>query len=282
MGDQRRIGVISDISCVGRCSATAALPIYAVAGIHGNVIPTALFSTQTGGYTGYTYRDLSEDMMGIVRHFKELDLKFDLLYTGYLTGEEQIEMVMEAVDILDARKLIVDPVMGNDGSFYNGFSNSYCEKMKDLCKKADIIVPNLTEACFLTGYEYGDGVVDEPQIEEIFERLKEFGMDKIIITGVRKKDDYIGMAVMDGKREDRAFYKEVEGVYHGAGDVFGAALACGMAYDCNFVASARTAHIFTYMSILKTKSARTDTREGLNFEECLKIITDVYNGDNRR
>ena len=88
MGDQRRIGVISDISCVGRCSATAALPIYAVAGIHGNVIPTALFSTQTGGYTGYTYRDLSEDMMGIVRHFKELDLKFDLLYTGYLTGEE--------------------------------------------------------------------------------------------------------------------------------------------------------------------------------------------------
>lgn len=279
MNIQKRICVINDISCLGRCSLTAALPIYAAAGIHGNVIPTALLSTQTGGYEGYTYRDLSEDMINIARHFQKLELEFDVMYTGYLTSEKQIDTVIETADMLQAKTLIVDPVMGDGGELYDGFTKSYCEKMKSLCKKADIIVPNLTEACFLTDREYR--CVDENAVEEIVAGLRELGPKKMVVTGLRKADTKdipeIGIAAVDENEIRTEFFRELEGVFHGAGDVFGAAFACGIAKGTDLVNSAEFAHSFTYRAIEITAEDRTDTRQGLNFEKCLGMVLEKYN-----
>lgn len=277
---QKRIGVINDISCEGRCSATAALPIYAAAGIHGNVIPTALLSTQTGGYSGYTYLDLSGEMIGIVRHFKELGLMFDVLYTGYLASEDQIELVMQATDILNAKTLVVDPVMGDGGKLYDGFTASYCDAMKKLCAKADVIVPNLTEACFLTGHNYGD--VDLDNINDIVMGLKGLGARRIVVTGLKRRFDKadrnnIGIAVADNEKLYTEFFFEIEGIFHGAGDVFGAALACGIAYDKDLTVAAKVAHEFTYEAIKRTAMDGSDTRQGLNFEPCLGKIFTQYN-----
>ena len=277
---QKRICVINDISCEGRCSVTAALPIYSAGGIHGNLIPTALLSTQTGGYTGYSYLDLSDEMIKIARHFKELDLYFDVLYTGYLASEKQVKLVMEIADILCANTLIVDPVMGDEGCLYDGFTHNYCNYMKLLCAKADIIVPNLTEACLLSGCKYSRK--SEQEIKVIADSLRDCCNGKIVITGLKKLydssgDNRIGIAVYDNEELYTEFFPEVDGVFHGAGDVFGAVLSCGIAHGRDILEAAKFAHSFTYQAIKRTKGDKTDTRQGLNFEQCLGQIFQEYN-----
>lgn len=276
---QKRVCVINDISCEGRCSVTAALPVYAAAGIHGNIIPTALLSTQTGGYSGYSYLDLSGEMLKIAMHFKSLGLHFDVLYTGYLASKEQIQTVMETVDILSHDVLIVDPVMGDEGRLYDGFDNGYCEEMKKLCVKADIIVPNLTEACLLTDNEYGRK--NDEDIRDIARALQNICRGKAVITGLKKvsgngQNDHIGIAVCNGADVYTEFYPEENGVYHGAGDVFGAVLTCGIAHNRDMSFAARLAHDFVREAIKITKASKSDTRQGLMFEPCLKRLIDEY------
>ncbi|MBQ9625041.1 MAG: bifunctional hydroxymethylpyrimidine kinase/phosphomethylpyrimidine kinase, partial [Clostridia bacterium] len=197
MNTQKRICVINDISCEGRCSVTAALPIFAAAGIHGNLIPTALLSTQTGGYTDYTFLDLSAEMEKIAAHFKSLDLKFDVLYSGYLAGESQIDTVCKIADMLEAKSFIVDTVMGDGGKLYPGFTKDFCNKMKLLCKRADIITPNLTEACFLLDMDYSR--VCEDDIEEITDGLLSLGAKNAVVTGLKNKNGEMGVAAFNGK-----------------------------------------------------------------------------------
>lgn len=134
----KRIVSIQDISCFGKCSLTVALPITSVMGIETCAVPTAVLSTHTGGFTGYTYRDLTGDIPKIARHWKSIDLKFDAVCTGYLGSFEQIRLVSEFFDDFktDDNLLIVDPVMGDKGKFYAGFTNEFAAEMRKLCSKA--------------------------------------------------------------------------------------------------------------------------------------------------
>lgn len=273
---QKRIGLINDISCEGRCSITAALPIISAAGMHVNLKPTALLSTQTGGYTDYTYMDLSKDMLEIAKHFKSLELNFDIIYSGYLSGVKQIDIVMEIAELLKPSMLIVDPVMGDGGQLYSGFTARYCEKMKELCAVADVITPNITEACLLTGRKYGR--MEKGDIEAIMTDLKLLGPKHTVITGI-KMDDEASMciAAYDGNYKGMNFHPELNGIYHGAGDVFGAALTCGLASGNSLKDAVKTAGDFTYKCIVQTKEDKTDTRQGLNFEKCLRDIFEAFN-----
>ena len=147
-----RVLAINDLSFVGKCSLSVALPVISACGVTCDVLPTALLSTHTGGFEGYTFRDLTEDFPAVLQHWKSLNLKFDFIYSGYLGSERQIDTVLflKQEFLAENGKLVVDPVMGDEGKLYTGFTDSFVQKMKELCKAADYILPNRTEACLLT------------------------------------------------------------------------------------------------------------------------------------
>ena len=151
-----RVLAINDISCVGRCSLTTSLPIISACGVECNVLPTAILSTHTGGFDGYTFCDLTKELDGILTHWKSLGLQFDFIYSGYLGSIAQIETVLAIKKDFLAKngKFIVDPVMGDGGKLYAGFTAEYVEKMRELCREADYILPNVTEACYLADLPY--------------------------------------------------------------------------------------------------------------------------------
>ncbi|MDR3209479.1 MAG: bifunctional hydroxymethylpyrimidine kinase/phosphomethylpyrimidine kinase, partial [Oscillospiraceae bacterium] len=156
---QKRVAAIHDISCFGKCSLTVALPILSAAGIECAVLPTAVLSTHTGGFSGYTYRDLTDDLLPIWRHWQTLGLRFDAAYSGYLGSEAQLEIVAEIFDRLRAQDslIIADPVMADDGRLYASFAPTFPDGMRALCTRADIILPNMTEAALLLGEPYREG-----------------------------------------------------------------------------------------------------------------------------
>lgn len=172
--EQKRIVAIHDISCAGRCSLTVALPIISCAGIETNIIPTALLSTHTGDFVGYTYKDLTDEILPIARHWKTLNREFDAIYTGYLGSFEQLNIIKEFFSMFENDKCIrfVDPVMADHGVLYKNFDFKFVEGMKELCKSADIITPNITEAIFMLGEEYKDGPYTKEYVEDILVKLK--------------------------------------------------------------------------------------------------------------
>ena len=169
----KRVVSIQDISCFGKCSLTVALPIISAMGIETAVIPTAVLSTHTGtGFTGYTFRDLTSDIPDIAAHWKKLDLSFDALYTGYLGSIEQVEIVSEFFDDFGTNDnfIVVDPVLGDAGKLYAGFTDDFVRKMTSLCSKADFILPNMTEASFMLGIPYVEEY-DEEYVRNVLRKL---------------------------------------------------------------------------------------------------------------
>lgn len=277
MLQQRRIAAIHDISCFGRCSLTVALPIISAAGIEVSVIPTALLSTHTGGIEGYTYRDLSDDMLAIMIHWQSLHLKFDAVYTGFLGSTKQLDIVSKILDLFttQGQLIIVDPVMADNGMLYKSFPDTFPQGMRKLCQKADIIIPNITEAAFLLEEPYQEGPYTQLYIERMLRRLATLGAKQIVITGVYFNNKTIGAASYDATAEkvEYAFSKLVEGYYPGTGDVFGSVLVASLLNGCELSQAVRNAVDFTAASIARTKKAGTDSRFGVHFEaELPKLI----------
>ena len=190
MQRQKRALAVHDISCVGRCSLTVALPIISAVGVETSILPTAVLSTHTGGFTGYTYRDLTEDILPIADHWESLGLAFDALYTGYLGSFRQIELVLELFRRFKGKETLalVDPAWRITARLYGGFAAEFPKEMRKLCAKADIIVPNLTEAAFMLDEPYVEGPYTQAYIEGMLERLAEIGAPKVVLTGVHFDD----------------------------------------------------------------------------------------------
>ena len=152
----KKILTIQDISCVGQCSLTVALPILSACGLEACILPSAVLSTHTAGFSGFTFRDLTDDMPAIQAHWQKENIKFKAIYTGYLGSIKQIGYVKNILETMgdDDCVRIVDPAMADNGKLYSIFDMDYVEAMKPLCGIADILVPNITEAAFLTGCEY--------------------------------------------------------------------------------------------------------------------------------
>lgn len=268
---QKRVLAVHDISCVGKCSLTVALPIISAAGVECSVLPTAVLSTHTGGFTGFTFRDLTEDIRPIVEHWKSLNIHFDAIYTGYLGSFEQIELVAELFKELAAEgtTIVVDPVMGDNGKLYSAFDKTFPPAMKKLCGLADVILPNLTEATSMLGEEYKEGPYTKEYIEDIFKRLEEAtNTKKIVLTGVSLDKDKIGAATYDAEAGsiDYILGENIPGSYHGTGDVFGSAVIGALMNGKTLAESVRAAVDFTVESICWTAKAKTDIRYGVNFE----------------
>ena len=276
---QKRAAAIHDISCFGRCSLTVALPILSAAGIECSVIPTAVLSTHTGGFTGYTFNDLSGGILPIAEHWKSLNLSFDAIYTGYLASFEQIDAVSRCIDMLknDNTLIIVDPVMADNGELYSAIPNNLPEGMRRLCAKADIIVPNMTEAALLLNEPYLPGPRTEAETAEILRGLAALGPGRVVLTGVSYDGESIGAACYDG-RISCAFAERIDGMFHGTGDVFASVLTAALLRGKPLDKAAEVAVKFTSDCVRRTKAAAIDERFGLMFEEGLAGLRGMTEG----
>ncbi len=276
MNRQKSAVTINDISGIGRCSITVACPILSAAGIQTCVLPTALLSTHTGGFLGYSFLDLTDEMTKIINHWSTLNMTFDAIYSGYLGSTEQINTVINFIDSNKNKKnlVMVDPVMGDAGRFYAGFTPEYIKGMKELCGKADIIVPNITEAFFLLDREYSEGPYTEEFIKELMKDISKTGCNNIVLTGVYFNDSEVGAASYDSENDVFEVYlaPRIEGFYHGTGDVFASVLLSALLNNKTLAEATKIAVDFTEDSIVKTKNAGTDTRFGVLFEQVIPSL----------
>lgn len=270
---QKRVAAIHDLSGFGRCSLTVALPILSAAGIETSALPTAVLSTHTGGISGYTYRDLTDDMRPFLSHWRDLGIHFDAIYSGFLGSFEQLEIVKDFFKTFKRENnlILLDPVMADNGELYKIFSHDFAKGMKTLCEKADIIVPNLTEAALLLDEPYQPGPYTRAYIDELLHKLSKLGPKRVVLTGVYFHEDELGAATYDAEKGSVEYIltQRVPGYYHGTGDVFASALLSGLLNNFNLEQSTAIAVHFTTESIQRTFKARTDYRFGVNFEQSI-------------
>lgn len=249
-----KVLTIQDISCVGQCSLTVALPILSACGAETCVLPSAVLSTHTAGFTGFTVRDLTEDIPAIAAHWKKENIIFDAVYTGYLGSTEQIAYVKDIfAELLKKDGLaIVDPAMADNGKLYPAFDRAYVEEMKTLCAAADVVLPNITETCFLTDSDYRE-TYDEGYIRDLAEKLLSLGAKTVVLTGVGYRDGKTGVVVCD--RNGYAYYehKKIAKGCHGTGDVYASAFVGALLRGKSAFEAAKLAADYTVSCIELTQ-----------------------------
>lgn len=267
--EYKRVLTIQDVSCVGQCSLTVALPILSAAGVETAILPSAVLSTHTAGFTGYTFRDLTDDIPGIAAHWKKEKIAFDAIYTGYLGSEQQIEYVKEIMATLGkpGAANIVDPAMADNGKLYPAFDAAFVEKMKTLVFGADIILPNITEACFLTGIEYKE-TYDEKYIDGILAALTSGGAKSVILTGVSYDVNTTGVVVYADGKKSYYKHKKISQGCHGTGDVYASAFVGAYMRGKSLYDSAKIAADYTVRCIENTIGDKDHTY-GVKFEPVL-------------
>jgi len=272
----KRVIAINDISCVGRCSLTVALPIISAAGIECSILPTAILSTHTGGFTGYTFNNLSDEMDKIVAHWKSLNLDVSTIYSGYLGSADQVEKVKAIFEAFPKAARVVDPVMADNGKLYAAFDNEFPKHMARLCQGADVILPNITEACFMTGIEYKDGVHTKEYIEKLLKACLALGAKNVCLTGVSLEEGKIGAATINEEKLEVNYYglDLIDGYFHGTGDVFGSTFVSAYTLGKDVQTAAKVSCDITVKAIKETVNRPQDVKYGVNFELTLH---DLYN-----
>ena len=271
----KRILTIQDISCLGQCSLTVALPIISACGVETCVLPSAVLSTHTGGFKGYTFRDLTEDMPLIEEHWKKEGLKFNATYTGYLGSAKQISYVKSIHQTCktDDAILIVDPAMADNGKLYVGFDMNFVANMRELCAQSDYLLPNLTEACLLVGEEYKEEY-DESYIDNVLAKLGALTKGVIVLTGIGYEKGKTGVLVYkNGKKEYYAHEKISKGC-HGTGDIYASAFVGALMQGKTAFESAKIAADYTVLCI-KATHADPEHWYGARFETSLPALIDM-------
>lgn len=269
----KRIAAINDISCLGKCSLTVALPVVSASGVECACIPTALLSTHTGEFTGWTFRDLTEEMLPIAEHWRSMDVRFDGIYSGYLASPEQERMLETLIDDIAGENTIVvtDPAMADNGEYYANLGESMCRAFRRLCARADVITPNVTEAAFLTGMEYRPAPHDEEYIETLLALLAELGPKVVTVTGVRPSHEEIGYAALDTRTGEthRVMNEARPGVFYGTGDIFASSFAALLTRGAGVDTALSAAAALVSESIARSAARNTPRRYGVDFEGAL-------------
>ena len=275
----KRIVTIQDISCVGKCSLTVALPIISAAGIETAVIPTAVLSTHTA-FKGFTFADLTEQIEPISRHWKQEKINFDAIYTGYLGSFEQLEIVSRFIDSYRVGDClaVIDPVMGDNGKLYAGFDRAFAYKMAELCKKADIILPNLTEAAYMLGMEDIPQAATVDEVQAMLLKLCERGTKVAIMTGVQK-DGRLGAMGYDSRSGEffSSFLEHINVSFHGTGDVFASSFTAALVRGCDLQQATEVAVNYTVRAIIATVNDPDARWYGVNFEQALPYLIERLN-----
>lgn len=264
----KRIVTIQDFSCVGKCSLTSALPVISAAGVEACGIPTALLSNHTGFSTFYS-RDLTEELIPIGRQLKHENITFDAIYTGYIASIHQMELISDFIDDFGGKDtlIFVDPVMGDNGRIYSGLSQDYPEHIRKLCHKADILAPNLTEACLLTGRNYSPDL-PMSEVEDMLRELYSWCGGFAFITGVHD-GDMLGATGYDGTEFYRSFMPHVDIVCAGTGDILSAAFIGAVMRGAEYKTALDIAVGFTYEAVRLTAADPDRRFYGVQFEPAL-------------
>ena len=273
-----RVAAIHDLSCFGRCALTVIIPTLSAMGVQTVPVPTALLSTHTGGFSDMLFVDLSDEMDGISDHFRRLGLKFDSVYSGFLGSEAQIERVARFIDEFADKgaPILVDPVMGDDGELYSTYTKEMGEGMRHLVTKADIITPNYTEACFLTGTKYTPlDKMSESEVEalacELIGKLTQMGVKKIAVTGFETSSSVLTFGT-DGDGIFKNENARLSASYPGTGDIFASTLLGRVLAGDSFREATHKACAFTAEVIGYTMRFPTPHRDGVMLEPCLRSL----------
>ncbi len=263
----KRIVTLQDISCVGRCSITVALPVISAMGVECGILPTAVLSTHTL-FQSFTCEDLSGQIEPIADAWKKVQIDFDGIYTGYLASAEQCGQVCDFFDRFSTpdNLVLVDPAMADNGKLYPAFDADFPLAMAKVCAKADLILPNITEACLLTGTEYRT-VYDEAYIRMLLERLLELGCNTAAITGVSYEQDKLGVVYLDRADRDFSYFtRRCPQSYHGTGDLYSSAVMGGLMRGLSLGDALSLAADFVVACIDATATAENARWYGAEFE----------------
>lgn len=270
----KRIVTLQDISCVGKCSLTVALPIISAMGIEACPLPTALLSNHTA-FDSFQFFDLTDKMQKIHAEFKKQNFKFDGIYSAYLGSKEQVDIVSQFIDDFDTLTL-VDPVMGDHGKLYSGFDKEFPKVMRKLCSKANIIVPNITEAGFLLGYDSALEYKTSIELKGFMQRLCDIGPEICVITGV-EFDNKLGAAIYNKTTDEFDVYlkDKISRTFHGTGDIFASVLFSSLINDMPIKDSLTLAVEFTYLSMEATIKNSDSSWYGVDFETVLPHLLNI-------
>ena len=271
----KKILTIQDISCVGQCSLTVALPILSACGLETCILPSAVLSTHTAGFSVFTFRDLTDDMPAIQEHWKKENIRFEAIYTGYLGSIKQVGYVRDILRTMgtEACVRVVDPAMADNGKLYSIFNTEYVEAMRGLCADADILVPNITEACFLSGEEYKE-TYDEGYIRALIEKLLALGAKTVVLTGVSYEPQNTGVVVYENGKMDYYRHIKLAKGCHGTGDIYASAFVGALMNGKSVYESAKIAADYTVKCILNTQGD-ADHWYGAKFEPALRELIDM-------
>lgn len=275
--DYKRILTIQDISCVGQCSLTVALPILSAAGHETCILPSAVLSTHTAGFSGYTFHDLTDDIPAVQKHWQKEGITFDGIYTGYLGSTKQVAYVKNILDTMGNANAVkvVDPAFADNGKLYPIFDEAYVSAMRTLCPSADVLLPNISEACFLSGVEYKE-VYDQKYIENLLFNLSKLGCSTIVLTGVGYAPDRTGVVVYQNGELEYYEHERISKGCHGTGDVYASAFTGALLRGKTLFESAKIAADYTVLCI---KNTQGDSNHwyGVKFETALPSLIDMLN-----
>lgn len=265
----KKVVTIQDISCYGQCSITVALPILSAYGVEAAILPSAILSTHTGGFKGFSVHDLTLEMPKIIKHWVNEKITFDAVYTGYIGDSRQFDYVLECKDkLLNTNGLfIVDPAMADHGVLYTGLNQAIVDGMKRICSVADYVLPNITEACLLTNTEYKE-VYDEDYINNLLHKVKALGCKNVILTGVCK-NNLLGASFYNGDEVITIYQEKQTTSFHGTGDIFSSVIVANILNNVPIKDNLEDATKF----IVKCIEATIDDpnhRYGVKFEDVLK------------
>lgn len=273
----KRVLTVQDISCLGKCSLTIALPVISALGSETVILPTAVLSTHTM-FKNFTCKDLSDQIEPIAQHWKSEDVKFDAIYTGYLGTVEQIDMVKKLIADFKGEdtKVIIDPVMADNGKLYPAFDMNYVKENAGLCGIADIIVPNITEAAFMTGMEYRESY-DEAYIKEMLSKLNDLGAGISVLTGVSLEEGKTGVMGYDRSTGDYFVYQndKVPAAYHGTGDLFSSTCVGEIMRGKSWQDAMRIAADYTAHTIEVTLQSPDKPWYGVDFEATIPMLLEM-------
>ncbi len=282
----KRIITVQDISCVGKCSLTVALPIISAMGVEAAVLPTAVLSNHTA-FSGFTFRDLTEDIRPIFDQWKKEKFTFDAIYTGYLGSFEQLDLMHALIEEFGGKNTlnIIDPCMADNGSLYKGFTQEFAFAMAKLCANGDVVVPNLTEASFMLGIPYVASGYDQKYVEDVLLKLSALGAKKIVLKGVefeKGKSSFadsevvgkIGIASYDSATKEFKYYfhEKMPQSFHGTGDIFASVLTGALMRGLSLEKSYALAADYVVESIRETLSHKDYNWYGVDFEAAFPML----------
>lgn len=270
----KRIASIQDISCLGRCSLTVALPVISAMGVECAIVPTAVLSTHTM-FQGFTCKDLSDQIRPIAEHWEKEGFQFDAIYTGYLASAEQIADVLDFFERFRSKDnlIFVDPAMADNGKLYPAFDSNFPSEMAKVCAAADIVVPNLTEACLLTDTPY-QTAYDEDYVKALLHKLCALGAKKAVLTGVSFTPEKLGIMSYDSETNEyfRYFSQHLPTSYHGTGDLFASTCIGAMMGGHSLNDALQIAVDYTVECIRITAEAGLEHYYGVEFERAVPFL----------